>query len=362
MKSPDNSSPNSLASRYVEFWNWFSQHAPAFFHTVKDRHRIKEDFFDPLSLALDRIKDGFYFQTGMIDDNTAELEVSVEGVIENITFVEELIQAAPTLPGWKFTAFKTATHIKHIRIKMSGFTFDTDTLTFYANDEPEYPDEINLVVVHRDYTEEHETTIWNGTLNFLDNYLGELALATTIDRITVIGPQEAEQDPIPLEKLHDFLVWRQKEFVEKYEGLRHQTEEDTYATFDAELESGNRLLAIMNTDLLTWDAKASHPCVIVVGVPYDGEHSNGMPDDQTYASLDELEDAIVSELPEEEGYLNLGRQTADSRREIYFACQDFRKPSKVLYYLQTRYAQTLEVTYEIYKDKYWQSFKRFTIV
>ncbi|UOG77192.1 DUF695 domain-containing protein [Hymenobacter tibetensis] len=359
MKLLDNSSSTPLAFRYVEFWDWFSQHAHAFFHTVKERHRIKEDFFNPLSLALDRIKDGFYFQTGMMDDDTAELEISVEGAIENITFVEELIQAAPSLPGWKFTAFKTATQSKHISIKMSGFEFNTSTLTFYTNDEPEYPDEINLVVVHQDYTEENESTIWNGTLNFLDNYLGELAFATTIDRITVIGPQEAEQELIPLEKLHDFLIWRQKEFVEKYEGLRHQTEEDTYATFDAELESGNRLVAIMNTDLLAWDAKASHPWVMVVGIPYDGEYSNGMPDDETYATLDELEDAIVSELPEGEGYLNLGRQTADSRREIYFACQDFRKPSQVLYQVQTHYAQILEVTYEIYKDKYWQSFRRF---
>lgn len=120
------------------------------------------------------------------------------------------------------------------------------------------------------------------------------------------------------------------------------------------------LVAVMNTDLLAWDAKASHPWVLVVEIPYNGEESNGMPDEVTYALLDELEEAIVAELPEAEGYLNLGRQTADSQREIYFVCQDFRKPSKVLYQIQSDYAQNLDVTYEIYKDKYWQSFERFS--
>ena len=354
------SAPVTLAPRYAEFWHWFSQLERSFFHVVKAGERVHEDFFEKLAPALDRVKEGFYFQTGMFDDDTAELIITAEGAIENIGLVEELVHAAPTLPGWKFTALKTATNIEHTTITMAGYEFNTDTLSFYSNDEPAYPDEIDLVVVHQDYTEEYHATLSNGVYIFLETYLGELDFATTIDRITVMGAPEAGQPLVPIEKLKDFLVWRQKEFIEKYEGLRHQTDEDTYATFEVERESGNRLVAIMNTDLLAWDAKASHPWVVVVAVPYDGTDRGGMPDEATYALLNELEDILIAELPDAEGYLNLGRQTADSQREIYFACQDFRKPSKVLYQLQTRYADTLDVTYEIYKDKYWQSFERFT--
>ncbi len=53
------------------------------------------------------------------------------------------------------------------------------------------------------------------------------------------------------------------------------------------------------------------------------------------------------------------RPTADRVREVYFACRDFRKPSKVLYKLGNDYADRIEISYEIYKDKYWQSFNRF---
>jgi hypothetical protein len=354
--------PNLAAealTSYTTFWEWFSRHERLFFQIVKEHARVEEDFFAVLSPALDAVKPGFYFQTGMFDEYTVELQISAEGVIENIVFVEDLIRAAPTIPGWLFTAHKTASDIEHTTITMAGYEFNTDTLTFYPQDDAAYPDLIDVVVVHRDWIEENDSTIQNGVLIFLDNYLGELDFATTIDRITVVGEAEAQHERVPIEKLQAYLRWRQKEFVEKYEGLRHDTENDTYAGFEAELESGNQLLAVINTDLLDWDGKASHPWVIVVTIAYDGTTRNGMPDQATYERLNELEDAIIAELPDFDGYLNVGRQTAESTREIYFACQDFRKPSKVLYQLQAAYEGILDVTYEIYKDKYWQSFERF---
>jgi hypothetical protein len=61
-----------------------------------------------------------------------------------------------------------------------------------------------------------------------------------------------------------------------------------------------------------------------------------------------------------DGYLSIGRQTADSVREIYFACKDFRKPSKVMHNIQMKYADQIEISFDLYKDKYWMSFNRFT--
>ncbi len=84
-----------------------------------------------------------------------------------------------------------------------------------------------------------------------------------------------------------------------------------------------------------------------------------MPDEETYHLLSEIEDNILKELKDFEGYLNIGRQTADSIREIYFACKDFRKPSKVLYQIQCDYAEKIDIGFDVFKDKYWQSFNRF---
>ena len=84
-----------------------------------------------------------------------------------------------------------------------------------------------------------------------------------------------------------------------------------------------------------------------------------MPNENDYKLLDKIEEDIMHELKDNEGYLNIGRQTAKGEREIYFACKDFRKPSKVFYKIQRNYSNSFKIEYDIYKDKYWQSFERF---
>jgi hypothetical protein len=82
------------------------------------------------------------------------------------------------------------------------------------------------------------------------------------------------------------------------------------------------------------------------------------PNDETYQFLNDMEDKILAELKDYEGYLNIGRQTAKNMREIYFACKDFRKPSKVLYQFKIDHPD-INIEYDIYKDKYWRSFNKF---
>ncbi len=334
-----------------DFWKWFQKHERSFFEVVQRGDNIEKGFFDKVSPKLEKLRTGYYCLTGMSDDQTAELIISAEGMVKNFHFVEELIQAAPNLKNWKFTALKPAVDISKVGVEMQGYRFDTDHLYFYANNLSSYPDEIDIVVVHNDWTEENKSTITNGTYIFLDNYLGELNFATMIDNLTVIGSKEASQELVPIAKLQDFLTWRQSEFVEKYEGKRANIDEDNYALLEAELGNGNVSLAVINTDLLQWDSKASHPWLLTIEIPYDGNNTNGMPDNKTYQLLDEIEDRLVSILKDEDGYLNIGRQTSNNIREIFYACKDFRKPSQVVSEIQKRYTGVIEMNYDIYKDR-----------
>lgn len=344
---------------YEDFWKWFRKNEKTFYKVVKERDDIEKEFFNKLSPKLNELKDGFWYLTGMYDDDTAELVITADGVIKNIVFVEKLVQAAPNIDGWKFTALKPALDKKDVSINMAGYKFDSENLSFYANDSANYPDEVDITVVYYDYNEENKSTITNGIYIFLDNFLGELDFAAGIDNLEIISKAEATGELIPIEKLKDYLTWRLKEFVEKHEGVRHNTESDNHAVFEAELESGAMLVAVLNTDLLQWDGKASHPWILSVKIPYDGSNNNGMPDEETYQLLDEVESAISEDLKDVDGYLNIGRQTAKNLREIYFTCRDFRKPSTVLFRVQNKYAKQVGISYDIYKDKYWRSFERF---
>ena len=290
----------------------------------------------------------------MTDDDTAELIISTDGIIKEFVFAEEFVAAAPLLKNWKFTALKPASDIETMGIEMDGYEFNNNNISFVSNDMNEYPDEIDITLVHKDYTEENKDIITSGCLIYLDNLLGEYNTAIMVDVVQVAGPEDG-QELIPIEKLQGFLLWRQKEFVEKYEGVRYGTEEDSYTAMEAEDEEGTPVFAIINQDLVNWDAKASHPWMMVVEIKFDGEQNEGLPAEDTANLMNEFEDEIIKHLFDVDGYLNIGRETYKGTRTIYFACKEFRKSSKIVAGIIKAYEGKLEASYEIFKDKYWMT-------
>ncbi|WKB82917.1 DUF695 domain-containing protein [Cellulophaga lytica] len=344
---------------YEDFWKWFSKNQQAFYTVIKDKGNINKEFFEKLSSKLDQLKDGIWFLAGMFNDTTAELILTPDGVIKNIVFVEELVAAAPEIKNWKITALKQPSDLGKFGIEMDGYTFNESKMQFYATEHSSMPDEIDITITHEDYTEDNKAIMTNGVYLALDHSLGELNSVTKIDNVSIIAPQNATSELVPFKKLKDFLIWREKEFVEKYKGLRHNTENDKYSGLEATLNNGLPLIAVVNTDLLAWDSKASHPWIAVMEIKYNGENNNGMPDSKTYELLNQIEEKVTAELKDSDGYLNVGRQTAESVREVYYACTDFRQPAKIFHKITKEYTPQIEINTDIYKDKYWQSFNRF---
>src|SRR5690606_36904718 len=85
---------------YGDFWEWFKNNEQVFYNVVKSGKDIETDFFDRMSPKLKEVKDGIFFLTGMCDEHTAELIFTPDRYITNIVFVEELVNAAPTLTNW----------------------------------------------------------------------------------------------------------------------------------------------------------------------------------------------------------------------------------------------------------------------
>jgi len=346
---------------YDDFWNWFATNERAFFNAVNMENYIEKDFFDKLSPKLGELRDGYYFLTGICAADTAELVITADGAIENIVFVEELVEAAPELKGWKFTALKPALDIKDVNIRMADYNFVQSNMNFYANEVAGYPDEIDITIVHDDFNEVNQKAIITGCYIFLDNFLGELEFVTLIDNVSFLSKSEAVQELIPISKLKDYLNWRQKEFNEKYDGTWHNIENDEHAILKSELDNnGIPLIAVINTDLLKWDSKPSHPWIMTVVIKFDARKSNGMPDKPTQLLTEEIENKLYTQLKDIDGYLNVGRETGNNAKEVYFACRDFRIPSKVAQQICDDYKGKIEMSYEIYKDKYWKTFNRFT--
>ena len=178
---------NKPIKNYAEFWNWFQQNEEQFHKAVKEHSEIEKKFFEKLSPKLNDLREGYYFLTGMMNDTTAELVITADGMVKNIVFVEELVNAAPKIDGWKFTALKPSLNIEDVSIQMADYHFTKENICFYYNEDANYPDEIDVIVVNKDLTEANKDITTNGTFIFLDNLLGELNFATTVDNIKVIG-------------------------------------------------------------------------------------------------------------------------------------------------------------------------------
>jgi hypothetical protein len=342
----------------ASFWNWFQAEEKALFKTLQSGENIEPDFLDKVIPKLQQLNSSFYTLAGMDDDETAELIISAEGDIKTFVFVEDLVAAAPVIKGWKFTALKPAIGIANTNIEMDGYTFSGKNIHFFSNEVADYPDEIAVTLVHADYKEEDRKTITNGTFIFLDNAFGELNAATMLDEVNFTGPSTDNKELISIDKLQDFLTWREKEFVEKYKGARYDTENDEHAVLKAKDANGLLLIAVVNQELLNWDAKPSHPWMMVIEVKYDATN-NGMPGDETYAQTNQLVDELSKQLPDTEGYLHLGVQTYNGIRSVYYACKEFRRSSKTAAACIYKYEEKLDVSYDIYKDKYWRTMNRF---
>ncbi|MEO1652404.1 MAG: DUF695 domain-containing protein [Bacteroidota bacterium] len=340
---------------YEEFWRWFRGQEISFLATLKNRQHIERDLINKLSDKLSELRPGINFLAGMADEQVAEMIFTADGNIKDFVFVEELIAQAPSIPHWRFLAHKPALNNPDFSVNMYERSFNAENISFYYIEHPAYPDEIDVTFVYHSPDNEDINLVSNGILIFLDNYLGELNFATQIDTFDLVNKVDAKQDLIPLAKLRSFLDWREKEFIEKYQGTRYQTQEDTYSVLEGEIENGNPWLATVNADLLEWDGKASHPWMMQIEIKYEGDQHQGLPNEADFQLLAQIEDDISQELKDFEGHLNLAHITADGIRDIFFAHKDFRKPCRVLDSIKKKYREQMTINFEIYKDKYWQT-------
>ena len=167
---------------YEDFWNWFVQHEPTFYQLVKGNGNIAGDFLGKALPRLREIREGFHLLTGMPDDENVELIFSANGDLKNMVFIDEILATAHELKRWKFIALRETMDLDAKGISLGEHTFTKENISFYEAEDGEYPDEVNIVLVHEALTEETQEVITHGTYLFLDHLLGEWNFATQIDK------------------------------------------------------------------------------------------------------------------------------------------------------------------------------------
>lgn len=346
-----------LEAKFERFWRWFADHNPQLLAAISRSDKLESEFFSMIMPELRAIHEGIWPLVGLREGG-AELIFTADGEMKNIVFVEELVAAAPAIEGWQFSALKPMYETRDMNIDVAGLIFDEQSLSFYARQDANYPDEIDLVIVYKHFDADRSNDIATGVFIFLDHLLGEINATTLIDNIDISGVPDEAVDLIPIHKLKDYLHWREKEFVERYGELFFNSEEEGFSTFEAVTDDMQTLLAHINIAALRWDAKGTHPWLLRLSFMYTSLEEDGLPDAIDLIMMQSVEQQLMQLLPENKGYIPLGHETGDGRRDWYMACKEFRNCSKAVKLLLEQHAN-INMDYKIYKDKYWQTFERY---
>lgn len=340
------------------FWEWFSVNEKHFVDVVKQKNNIENELFELLSSNLTHFRDGLSFLVG-IDDNKVELIFTAGGDIANLVLIEELINEAPKLENWKFNTLNTSDN--DISINYDEYTFESNYLHFFEVIEDEYLDEVNIVVLYKFYTKKDHFKIQNGIGLYLENLIGEKAFSSIIDEFNVGSLEKNKvQHIIPIVQLGEYLNKRNESIIHKNENIYYDSTDDNFTFFENEVEDEEKLYAEINTDLLNWKYKSSHPWILTVKINFEQSEDNGLETDEF---LDILQNNISELFSEKAGIVYLGRQTTENLREIFWVCKEYKSPciliEKMNNNLQIDNFPLLD--YVIYKDKYWRTFEHFCI-
>ncbi|MDM1362154.1 DUF695 domain-containing protein [Myroides marinus] len=341
-----------LEAQYDVFWDWFKSNEAEFKKTIETHDRVVEDFIDIVGPKLKEINKDFNMLTGMGKDGVGELIITPDGRVRALPFIEDFISSAPSIEGWRFISCKPST--KGIGLNMGDFVLNEDTISFIPIHTEGYPDYIHLRFIIKECTPENEEELGNALFIFLDNYLGEMETMTMIDYLEVKGEESIDGELVPMSKLSDYLRYREAEFVEKYDGVKHNSDNDSYSI----LEGNNNnapLIAVVNTSFLNWEQKMSYPWVVKMSIQYQG-NENGMPSKSDVAVMDEIEDLFV----ESAGVNSVARETGSNERTLFFATRDYKNASREVQKTISLFTDKFDIDYTIYRDKYWMGLEVYT--
>jgi len=340
------------------FWQWFVENEHRFRELEKNDSDQALAFLEELIQQMQPFNPWLKALAGPYNNESFELIITADGDMAMFCKVEELVNAAPIVENWVFTAHKPALGFENISIDLYGLDFSAATTNFYPIVQEDYPDEVSIVLTHTEYNKELDDHFQAGGMIYLENGLGEVNTATKIDHYET-GPLPAEGDgteTIPISKLADYLNWREKEFIEKYESVPTE-KPDIFHLLEAEDRDGKLILVTVNMDCKYWDLKPAFSWLLQVNINYTGD-DGGFPFEEQLMQLQSLEEEMVSLLPEDRTVF-AGNKTYDNCRNIYFYVNEYKTTSALLNdYIENKETD-LEIVFFIKRDKYWRTMEQY---
>ena len=165
----------SRQSSEEKFWKWFAANAPRLASAQPDERVIAE-----IGDRIEKAAPGVVFEMSVDPVNGfRELIISADGIRDRIPSVQNLVGAAPKIPGWKVIAFRQPK--PGLRLGMGDRSFGPEDLLFRPLPEGE---RIGVEIHLQGYREGDEQAMGIAFL-LLDCALGEYVVMTRVGSVTL---------------------------------------------------------------------------------------------------------------------------------------------------------------------------------
>jgi hypothetical protein len=192
---------------YIEiekFWKWFSDNQ-------KDLKSILQGHHEKTDLILNeliQIKRGLAVEFEQLPSSIIGMTVSADGVEENFPFVQQIVDKAPEISGWRFIAFRqpvSEDKFHDLSLILGERVVKLQDIYFLPIEDD---GRLYIQVFSEVITEENEKEIGYGVLMLLDNIIGEYACVKKIygfEFYNLIESKDFNGDLKPLREIPDFL-------------------------------------------------------------------------------------------------------------------------------------------------------------
>lgn len=199
-------------NRTSQFWNWFKENNKAYIFLNSVDENVKERLLDDFMQHLHAYSDKIYFEIGGQSDEDQELIITGEGNKEYFKIIQDLVDSAPQIQGWKFVAFKPST-LGHFKSKWNDLELNTEHMSFAPLSNEEDSDlGIRIYLKKHDLIKDNEI-LMTLLYKMLDTILGEKSFALDIDYVdTGLQPDNPEEQGLyPILELPNYISWHKSQ-------------------------------------------------------------------------------------------------------------------------------------------------------
>ncbi|WP_404355660.1 hypothetical protein [Methylotuvimicrobium sp. KM1] len=169
--------PMGLFAKETEeqrFWKWFQKNESKIYQFENNQ----EPVLDEISEQLSKYKEGVVFEISQEQNGKREFIISADGLKELFPAVKTLKEAAPSFKKWSIVAFRPRMdNYARFKLDYAGKEFDPANIWIYYRIQDGYFD---LIIYHREYSEEERNAFISGAYILLDMALGEYDVVTGI--------------------------------------------------------------------------------------------------------------------------------------------------------------------------------------